>query len=124
MLTIVNQTLDKCCMGFHKDQFWALFYFFFFINDLPLYVNNIKTDLYANDTTLYDIQNSVEDIENILQIGLDSLNTWCKCNGMLLNSSTKIMLVRTNQKRQRLDKEILDLKLNEESLSMNSNDKI
>ena len=74
---------------------------------------------------MYDIQNSVEDIENNLQIALDSLNTWCKCNGMLLNSSkTKIMLVTTNQKRQRLDKEILDLKFNEESLSMISNDKI
>ena len=44
---------------------------------------------------------------------------------MLLNSSkTKIILVATNQKRQRLDKEVLDLKFNEESLSMISNDKI
>ena len=34
------------------------------------------------------------------------------------------MLVATNQKRQILDKEILDLKFNEESLSMISNDKI
>ena len=99
--------------------------FLLFINDLPLYVNNVNTDLYADDTTLYDIQNSVEDIENNLQIALDRLNTWCKCNGMLLNASkTKIMLVTTNQKRQRLDKEILDLKFNEESLSMISNDKI
>ena len=34
------------------------------------------------------------------------------------------MLVTTNQKRQRLDEEILDLKFNEESLSMTSNDTI
>ena len=46
-----------------------------------------NTDLYANDTTLHDIKNSVENIEKILQIALDSLNAWCKCNGMLLNSS-------------------------------------
>ena len=78
-----------------------------------------------DDTTLYDIQNLAEDIENNLQIALDSLNTWRKCNGMLLNSSkTKIMLITTNQKRQRLDKEILDLNFNEESLNMISNDKI
>ena len=32
--------------------------FLLFINDLPLYVNNVNTDLYhAHDTTLYDIQN-------------------------------------------------------------------
>ena len=94
-------------------------------NDLPLYVHNVNTDLYADDTTLYAIQNSVEYIENNLQIALESLKTWFKCNGMLLNSSkTKIMLVTTNQKRQRLDKEILDLKFNEESLNKISNDKI
>ena len=95
-----------------------------FINDLPLYVYNVITDLYADATTLYDIQNSVEDIENNLQIALDSLNTWCKCDGMLLNSSkTKVMLGTTNQKRQRLHIEIIDLKFNEEVLSMISNDR-
>ena len=95
-----------------------------FINDLPLYVYNVITDLYAGDTTLYDIQNSVEDIENNLQIALDNLNTWCKCDGMLLNSSkTKVMLGTTNQKRLRLHTEIIDLKFNEEVLSMISNDK-
>ena len=34
------------------------------------------------------------------------------------------MFVTTNQKRQRLDKEIFDLKFNEEPLSMISNDTI
>ena len=62
-------------------------FFLLFINDLPLYVHNVNTDLYADDTTLYAIQNSVEYIENYLQIALESLKTWCKCNGMLLNSS-------------------------------------
>ena len=88
--------------------------FLLFINDLPLYVHNVNTDLDAGDTTMYDIQNLEEDIENNLKIALGSLNAWCKCNGMLLNSSkTKIMFVTTNQKRQRLDKEILDLEFNE-----------
>ena len=86
----------------------------FFINDLPLYVNNANTDLYADDTTLYGIQNSVKDIENKILIALDSLNTWCKCNGILLYSSnTKTMLVTTNQKRQRLVTEILGLRFKE-----------
>ena len=44
---------------------------------------------------------------------------------MLLKSSkTKIMPVTTNQKRQILDTDILDLRFNEESLSMISNDEI
>ena len=58
-----------------------------FINDLPLYKNNVFTDLYTDDTTLYDIQDSVEQIENNLQSALNNLNSWCRSNGMILNSS-------------------------------------
>ena len=98
--------------------------FLLFINDLPLYVNNVYTDLYADDTTLYDIHNSLEDIESNLQIALGSLNTWCKCIGMLLNSpKTKIMLVTTARRGKDLLK-IVDLKFNEESLSMITSDTI
>ena len=44
---------------------------------------------------------------------------------MILNSSkTKVMLVTTNQKRQRLNNDNLDLNFNNESLNMVSNDKI
>ena len=49
--------LDKFYIGFHKDLLLVLFYFFFEINDLSL---SVDTDLYANDTTLYDIDNSVD----------------------------------------------------------------
>ena len=37
------------------------------INDLQLYVINVSTDLYADDTILYDIQISTEAIEVNLQ---------------------------------------------------------
>ena len=60
-----------------------------------------------------------------LQHALKSLHTWCKCNGMVLNSAkTKVMLVTTNQKRQRLQSETLNLEFNEESLKMITDDKI
>ena len=99
--------------------------FLLFINDLPLYTNNVFTDLYADDTTLYDVQDSMEQIENNLQIALNNLHIWCRSNSMILNSSkTKVMLVTTNQKRQRLSNDNLDLKFNNETLNMISNDKI
>ena len=37
--------------------------FILFINDLPLYTSNVFTDLYADDTTLYDVQNSIGQFE-------------------------------------------------------------
>ena len=48
--------------------------FLLFINDLPLYTNNVHTDLYAYDTTLYDIQESQEIIEQNLQSALNQLH--------------------------------------------------
>ena len=34
-----------------------------FINDLPFYTSNVSTDMYADDTTLYDVQSSQGAIE-------------------------------------------------------------
>ena len=99
--------------------------FLLFINDLPLYTNNVFTDLYADDTTLYVIHNSMEQIENDLQTALNNLHIWCKSNGMVLNSAkTKVMLVTTSQRRNRLDCDSLNLKFNNEDLNMISNDKL
>ena len=99
--------------------------FLLFINDLPLYTDNVTTDLYADDTTLYDIQDSLEQIENNLQIAINNLHIWCQNNGMILNSAkTKVMLVTTNQKRQRLNNDNLDLNFNNEPLTMITNEKI
>ena len=99
--------------------------FLLFINDLPLYTNNVFTDLYADDTTVYDIQDSMEQIESNLQLALNGLQIWCKSNGMILNSSkTKVMFVTTNQKRKRLNRQNLDLNFQNEPLNMISSDKI
>ena len=57
-----------------------------FINDLPLYTNNISTDLYADDITLYMIGKSQNYIEQNLQMALQNLSEWCKLTGMLLNT--------------------------------------
>ena len=99
--------------------------FSLFINDLPLYTDNVSTDLYADDTTLYDIQDSVEQIESNLQTAINNLHIWCQNNGMILNSAkTKVMLVTTNQKRQRLNNDNLDLNFNNEPLTLITNEKI
>ena len=99
--------------------------FLLFINVLLLYTNNVFTDLYADDPTLYDIVDSVEQIENNLKSALNNLCGWCRSNGIILNfCRTKVMVVTTNQKRQRLNNDHLVLHFNNESLSIISNDKI
>lgn len=81
--------------------------------------------MYADDTTLYDINTSQEVIEQNLQLALNKLHIWCKNNGMVLNSAkTKVMLVTSSQKRQRLNAHKLNLIYNDDSLQTVSNDKI
>lgn len=99
--------------------------FLMFINDLPLYTNDVTTDMYADDTTLFDINVSKEVIQTNLQEALKNLDFWCKHNGMVLNSSkTKVMLVTTSQKRSKLNDETLSLLYKDATLQMISFDKI
>ena len=46
--------------------------FLLFINDLPLYTD-VFTDLYADDTTLYEINSSKCEVETKLQKALSDL---------------------------------------------------
>ena len=98
-----------------------------FINDLPLYTNDVTTDLYADDTKLFDINRSKNVIQANLQkalIQLDNVNATV-CNGMIINSAkTKVMLIATTQKRGKLSDDSLDLLFKDVTLQMRSYDKI
>ena len=76
--------------------------FLVFINDLPLALSQKIFDLYADDTTFYDIQPDLETLRSNLQESLLILQRWCRQNGMLLNTGkTKVMLITTRQRRIR-----------------------
>ena len=99
--------------------------FLLFIIDLPLSSDNVLTDLYADDTTLYFIDKSKSCFEQQLQTALHKLSEWCKENGILINTTkTKAMLITTPQKRIHLNDNNLQLTYNNEELSVVGNDKI
>ena len=99
--------------------------FLLFINDLPLNTDNVKTDLYADDTILHEKGKSILNIKNKLQISLNNLQEWCKNNGMVLNTAkTKVMLITTRQKRVHITKEDMTLTYNHVILNDISEDKI
>jgi hypothetical protein len=55
--------------------------------------------MYADDTTISDINSSKETLEQNLQNALNILETWCHYNGMLLNTDkTKVIFITTPQK--------------------------
>ena len=91
--------------------------FLLFINDLPIYTEGVNAELYADDTTLFDIKESLTDTEQNLLAALRKLSIWCKCNGMVINTDkTKLMLITTSQKWHRMENVDLNLKFANQSL--------
>ena len=113
----IESTTENIVCGVPQGTILGPLLFLMFINDLPLYTDNVFTDLYADDTTIYQISNSQHFIEQDLQMALQKLSVWCKLNGMLLNTEkTKVMLITTSQKRLHLHNRILNLTFNNDSL--------
>ena len=97
--------------------------FLIFINDLPLFLSDTvsSTDLYADDTTIYDAQFDLNELKKNLQKSLIALHIWCRKNGMLLNTDkTKVMIITSRQKRLH----ILTLSYNDIELQITTGDKI
>ena len=91
------------------------FTFLNFINDLPLVLQNyVVVDLYADDTTFYDFQFDVFQLETNLQHALNLFRIWFRQNGMVLNTDkTKVMLITSRQKRLSMQNPVLSLKYND-----------
>ena len=82
-------------------------------------------DLYADDTTIYDIQFDKMQLENNLQHVLNLLHTWCLENGMFLNTDkTKLMLIANRQKRNAMADNNLTVNYNNIELHLTSSEKI
>ena len=84
--------------------------FCIYINDLPLsFTNdNVRCDLFADDSTIHAKGKSVEAIEDLLQGSLNKVDKWCNANQMVLNSNkTKSMVITTRQKHQLKDLSML-----------------
>ena len=81
--------------------------------------------LYADDTTIYDIQYDKQVLENNLQRSLVLLQQWCKENGMIINTDkTKVMFITSQQKRCYLNDASFHLKCNNIDLKLTKGDKI
>ena len=85
--------------------------FLIFIKDLPLVLQNyVVVDLFADDTTFYDFQFDITQLETNLQHALNLLRIWSKQNGMVLNTDkTKVMLITSRQKRLSMQNPVLSL---------------
>ena len=98
-----------------------------FINDLPLSLKNSisSVDLYAADTTIYDIISDKLTLELNFQNALDLIRNWCLENGMRIDTEkTNMMLITSRQKRTILSGDTLKLACNKLDLQISNNEKM
>ena len=71
VLNNIESTTENIVCGVPQCSILGPLLFLIFINDLPHYTDNINTDLYADDTTIFQISKSqhfIEHIRNTLQL--------------------------------------------------------
>ena len=74
--------------------------FSIFINDLPAVLPPGSTVLFADDTAIFIVSDSIPSLNSSLQTCLDLANLWLAKNGLKLNvSKTKSMLVHSSKKK-------------------------
>ena len=75
--------------------------FILYINDLPLHLENVCTQLYADDTIIYTANKSQETSHKTIQKALTDLSDWCTTNKLTINiQKTKVLHFRGGRRKQ------------------------
>ena len=110
-----NVTSDEMTItsGVPQGSILGPLLFLIYINDISHEILTGGIDLYADDSTLYEMNKQPCVVQRNLQINLNKLQDWCNLNNMSLNpNKTKCMMIATSY-RHKNDKSLtLNLTLN------------
>ena len=84
--------------------------FILYINDPPLCLKYSYVHMYADDTSLYVVGKSLNELNTIINTELEHVSNWCNLNKLVVNNmKTNCMLICTPKKRSRLLNDKLDV---------------
>ena len=81
-------------------------FFLLFINDLPFFLINFLTTLFADDTTLVLEHKSLDNLLNLFYISFPYLTKWCTFNMLDINWKKTVIMFITNKYRQEIPQQI------------------
>ena len=73
---------------------------------MPFLLKKLQCKLFADDTTLYNSNENLENLIRLFKLELESLIIWCRRNRLDINWSKTFFMFCTN-KRIKLPKEII-----------------
>ena len=80
---------------------------------MPLHVNNVCTDLYADDTTLYIIRKTIDEVQPLLSADFLRFSNWCQDNKLIVNvKKSKCMVICSGKYRTKMNNPTLHLSIN------------
>ena len=101
-LKVNDSEAPKCRLNLGVPQGSVLgpLLFLIFINDLPIYLENILSILFADDTTLVLTGKTIIEVTSVFKSGLKRLNEWCKHNRLYINWDKTFIMLITNKRVQ------------------------
>jgi len=72
-------------------------FFLLFINDLAIYLKEMRSVLFADDTTLSQVNENVTELIGRFKRGLIKLSTWCENNRLDINWTKTFAMFITNK---------------------------
>ena len=116
--TICNNTLsklDKIKCGVPQGSILGPLFFLVYINDIKNIMNDVKYQLYADDTVLYCSGNNYEECVIELQNTINKFVSWCSKNALTINiKKTKVMTFGSKNKVKKAKN--INIKINNEIL--------
>ena len=109
ILNVGNVTSEKLTIisGVPQGSILGPLLFLIYINDITYCSKDMNIDLYADDSTLYESEYDLIDIQTKLQYDLNNIEMWCRLNNMALHpSKTKCMVIGTRPKIKQLNMEL------------------
>ena len=87
----------KYFLVFHKALYLGLFLYNTFLSDLFLVINDTDFSSYADDNTIYDSGNSIDEVISSLQVSAEKLFQWFSNNQMKGNTEKCHLIVSTDE---------------------------
>ena len=94
----ITSDLASLLLGVPQGSVLGPLFFLIFINDLPFFLSEIFSTLFADDTTLLFSGPNLDKTISLLRVGLKQLNEWCKHNRLYINWSKTYLMIITNKR--------------------------